>query len=247
MDWGSWREALQELIFPGMHLCIFCSGEVPGQQKKGVCDKCRDQILALSAAQTCSHCGYFTQDSVCPNCANWPFYLDSCTSVVPYRDHYRELVQTLKYGDKPELAHSLGYLMACRAAALFKDGQIHTVIAVPLHSQREKERGFNQSGLLAQVIARYLSLPLDSTSLIRKYASPRQSNLGRKERWLNMADVFSLSSEHNMEGQTVLLIDDIITTGSTLLACAQALKSAGAHAVYGLTWAAGFDARMHNI
>lgn len=247
MDLGTWREALQELIFPGTHLCVFCSREVHRQRKRGVCDQCREEILALSAANVCPQCGYFTHDSICPNCANWPFYLDRCASVAPYRGHYREVVQNLKYGDRPEIALSLGYLMACRARELSWDARVNVVIPVPLHAEREKERGYNQSGLLAQTVAHCLSLPQNTGSLIRKYASPRQSSLGRKERWLNMADVFALSPKHNLEGQTVLLVDDIITTGSTLLACAQALKSEGVRAVYGLTWAAGFDTQPQNM
>ena len=107
---------------------------------------------------------------------------------------------------------------------------------VPLHPSRFKERGYNQSELLVKALASYLDLPIDTTSLQRVRVTKSQMTLGISERHQNVKHAFSCQSER-LAGQQILLVDDVCTTGSTLDACAAALKSTGATSVWGLTLA----------
>src|SRR5262249_39936391 len=114
------------------------------------------------------------------------------------------------------------------------------VLPVPLHPQRLRQRGFNQSELLAQPVAAALNVPLLPHGLQRRVATRQQANLTAAERRKNMTDeVFVLGRRTNVVGMGILLVDDVRTTGATLDAAAAAVKSAGAATVYALTLAIG--------
>ena len=109
------------------------------------------------------------------------------------------------------------------------------VLPVPLHPKRLKERGFNQSGLLAKEFSRMQGLPVSFDLLIRKNWTEPQTRLNRKERLENVKGAFSLCDASAVRGRRVLLIDDVFTTGTTLSECAKTLKKAGASEVHVLT------------
>ncbi|MBO7390717.1 MAG: ComF family protein, partial [Clostridia bacterium] len=113
------------------------------------------------------------------------------------------------------------------------------VLPVPLHPNRRKERGYNQSELLAEIVAESLSLPLDLTSVVREKDTLASSGLegGRKAREENMKDAFRLVSKESIAGKTVLVVDDVITTGTTSSFLAEVLKKGGAKKVYVVTFA----------
>jgi len=108
------------------------------------------------------------------------------------------------------------------------------VLPVPLHRSKEWERGFNQAALLAQGVARHLQKPVDYQSLVRKYPTPPTSGLSRREREQILLGAFSARGRR-IKGKTLLLVDDIFTTGSTAAGCAAALLEGGAEAVYVVT------------
>jgi ComF family protein len=110
------------------------------------------------------------------------------------------------------------------------------IVPVPLHPNRQKERGYNQSLLLAEQLSTTLGQPLDTKSLIRQRMTQSQMTLKRAERKTNVANAFICQSDR-LSGKTILLIDDVCTTGATLNACAEALKNSGVTAVFGLTLA----------
>jgi ComF family protein len=144
----------------------------------------------------------------------------------------RAAVHAFKYEGQTRLAEPLGALVVEELAAT--DWQIDVVTAVPLHESRLRERGYNQAALLAQAVASargWLFAP-NAVDRIRQTAS--QVNLNAQERHLNVAAAFS-AEPSIVEGMRVLVIDDVLTTGSTLLACADALRNAGAARVYGAT------------
>jgi ComF family protein len=115
---------------------------------------------------------------------------------------------------------------------------------VPLHPQKLAERGFNQSELLAREIADSLNIPLRTNLIQRSRSTRSQAQLNREERQRNMAGAFSPLEGAHLDGQTILLIDDVATTGATLIASAQALKQIGAGDIWALTVA---RANIHTV
>jgi len=143
------------------------------------------------------------------------------------------LQHALKYGDRPRYGLPLGRLMAQAYDVDFAppDG----VIPVPLHRTRQLERGYNQAAMLARGVATSLHAPLRTDLLTRPHPTRSQTHLSRRERWANVRAAFAVPTDLN--GGTWLLVDDILTTGSTAVAAAQTLKNAGADAVHLLTLA----------
>jgi ComF family protein len=109
------------------------------------------------------------------------------------------------------------------------------VVPVPLHRQRERERGYNQAALIAKPLAKKLRLPHKGVLLVRTRARPDKQILGLEERWESVRGAFATRPGSQVDNQRVLPVDDVLTTGATLDACARALRDAGAKSVIGLT------------
>jgi ComF family protein len=151
--------------------------------------------------------------------------------VASFTDSAREAVHALKYHERHAISGVLGHLMAEMARPLDFDVVTH----VPLHRSRRRERGYDQSWLLARAVARASVTPV-AGGLKRTRKTKQQALLAdRAARHANVAGAFE--ARHSFEGKTVLLVDDVTTTGSTLSAAAEALKSTGAASVIGLVFA----------
>ncbi|MBN1221024.1 MAG: ComF family protein [Anaerolineae bacterium] len=144
------------------------------------------------------------------------------------------MIHFLKYRNHRATASILGHILVdtYRAYGL----EVDVIVPVPLHPSRFRERGYNQSELLARQMAIILDLPVDTKTLQRVRKTKSQMELGVSERRRNVLNAF-VGNSQQLAGQRVLLIDDVCTTGSTLDACAAALKDSGAISVWGLTLA----------
>lgn len=138
---------------------------------------------------------------------------------------YQKLIHALKYKGMKEVGVLLGSHFGndLKTSLLFLD--IDIVCPVPLHPKKEKMRGYNQSEYIAKGISNGLNKKLSTGNLIRKTYTDSQTRKGRYERWENVEGIFELSNPHEFEGKHILLVDDIVTTGSTLEACAVAILS----------------------
>ncbi|MCL0088986.1 ComF family protein [Dehalococcoidia bacterium] len=145
----------------------------------------------------------------------------------------RDAVHHLKYRNLKALARPLAKLMA----EYLESNPLPTdiLVAVPLHSKRVRQRGYNQSDLLAEELSHLIDLPTASGSLVRLRNTPSQVSLGAEARRSNVQGAFRCKNQV-CQGKGVLLVDDVCTTGATLNACALALKEAGAASVWGLTF-----------
>jgi ComF family protein len=144
----------------------------------------------------------------------------------------REAIHALKYERRTRVAVPLGDLLATYVAA--HPFAVDVVVPVPLHAARLQERGFNQSALLAERLAIHLNLP-QSTQLVRVRQTEQQASLNRAHRQENVHDAFAWQG--TPPPRCVLLIDDVLTTGATIAAAAQAVRAAGAHQVHALALA----------
>jgi ComF family protein len=214
-----------------------------------VCPACLGQVEPLSAEYFCTGCrtpfqNPFPLDAQgrCALCRNGLRGFDAAYSFGAYEGVLRELIHLYKYGRVRTLARPLGDLLA---RALAPDEHYDLVTAVPLHWHRRWQRGFNQAGLLARGIARRTGIPFART--LRRVRSTRaQAGLSNTARRRNVSSAFVCRRSlrgGELRGRRVLLIDDVMTTGSTAAACARALKSAGTARVALLT-VARVDRRM---
>ncbi|HYW97020.1 MAG TPA: ComF family protein [Bacteroidales bacterium] len=149
---------------------------------------------------------------------------------------YQKLIHKLKYNGRADIGRMLGRYYADELSrSVFAEAGV--VMPVPLHPRKERLRGYNQSEIIASGICERLSLPLVTGNLVRNTFTDTQTKRSRFDRYKNMEGMFGLTDEGSVKGLHVLLVDDVVTTGSTLEACAQVLLDAGSGAVSVLTLA----------
>ncbi len=154
----------------------------------------------------------------------------ACTGV--HMGQLQKSIHALKYENLKLIASPLGQRLAACLVQLDWDADI--IVPVPLYPKRLAERGYNQAELLGNQITSRLSIPCVPHAITRTQETRSQVGLDRKQRLLNVAEAFGANPEY-VANKTVLLVDDVCTTGATLSTCAQAALAAGARAVYGLT------------
>lgn len=217
-----------DLLYPPR--CVNCAST-----EDWFCQNCLNQI-ALIAPPVCQNCGTPISKSECNECANNPLHtIDGIRSAAYFEDNpIRPAIHLLKYRDHKAVASILGQILADTYHNYHLQADV--IVPVPLHPSRFKERGYNQSELLVKALASNLDLPIDTTTLERVRVTKSQMTLGISERHQNVKEAFACRGDR-LAGKQVLLIDDVCTTGSTLDACAAALKASGTTSVWGLTLA----------
>lgn len=139
----------------------------------------------------------------------------------------QHLLHELKYKNHPEIGIILGKFYAEKLAEVNLGGAFDLIIPVPLHASRKRKRGYNQSAKFAQGLSERLSVPFSDELLVRRLKTETQTRKTKLNRWENMSGVFYLNEPGIIEGKKVLLVDDVITTGSTLESCSLTLVNAG--------------------
>ena len=172
---------------------------------------------------------------MCGGCAAETPAFDRARAVLRYNGVARSLVLGFKHGDRTHAAPAFADWIGRGGEALLDGADM--VTPVPLHRWRLFTRRYNQSGLLAREIAAAWGLDFSPDLLRRTRPTPSQGGLNRRERFLNVRGAFKLRAERTVEGRRVILVDDVMTTGTTANACARALKRAGAKTVDVLTLA----------
>jgi ComF family protein len=220
--------ALLDVIVP--RRCGLC-----GRFDTFLCDRCTAALPRVQAPRCATCWGVLDARGDCRTCAAVLVHsLDGARSSYRLDGGARRLVHALKYDGLSALAEPMGSLMA---GTLTEWGlRPDLLIPVPLHRARQRRRGFNQAALLARACAETAGLPIDDALLRRvRSTTPQVRTTSAEERRQNVAGAFA--TRGRLTGQTVLLIDDVSTTAATLRACAAVLRDAGAHHVYGLTFA----------
>jgi competence protein ComFC len=227
--------ALSSLFYPAA--CVACSANI--EPPAYLCESCRARAPRI-APPFCAKCsepfsGAITQTFSCANCEHRILHFDSAVAAYRSRGLVRKLVHAFKYGRERHLRHPLAeWLGETMRDPRLRGRHFDLIVPVPLHPARERERGFNQATLLAELLARQVALPLRPV-LERIRYTRTQTAYDRAERMENLRDAFRLRKNVNVRQLHVLLIDDVLTTGSTLSECARVLKEAGAISVYAAT------------
>jgi competence protein ComFC len=237
----SWRYTLRQAVWAAADI-VFpprCAG--CGRAGARFCKACQVSLAAL-APPVCDFCGYPLAEEntrpclacrqAAPGARAAPNALAGIRSAAFFEGPLRQALHSLKYKRDIILADTLAQVLveAWRAYGLPGD----LVLPVPLSRERLRERGYNQAALLARGFADLAGLAYTPTGAARVRPTASQVGLSASRRWENLAGAFKGESRA-VAGRTVMLIDDVCTTGSTLRACAEALKAAGAAGVWGLT------------
>ena len=228
-------EALLNLIFPPREECPLCGVYSKGAE---ICTSCRDWLAAKRQDLFCFVCGRpITNGELCSDCIAKERPFAYARSVGPYEGPIRQAVHRLKYCGRQHLAEPLGQLMVQRVINNYVYRRADLAVPVPMTAKKLRRRGFNQALLLARVVAAGLNIPLQDI-LQKTQETEAQAGLNRHQRERNLQNAFILQNNAVLRGKTVLLIDDVITTCSTVSAAAEALRQGNPAEILVLTFAA---------
>lgn len=242
-------DALASVLFPAP--CRICGQALLAASRIPICKPCLneferllDPLCACCGRPLLSPPGQATASQMessqqidlrCRLCRGSFYAFDRARSFAVYDRALSEAVLLLKYEQVASLADWFGARLAAIAQNAAAEWHADVVVPVPLHSDRRRERGYNQAELIARPVARRLNLRLNTNLLIRTKPRPPQLVLSRTEHWRSVRGAYATREGMKIDNLRVLLVDDVLTTGATLDACSRALRKAGASAVFGLT------------
>jgi len=233
-------DAIVSVFFPAG--CRICDKLLPRACRVPICEECLATFEA-PPEKKCALCGQPLagmsaaegEPLVCRACQGKTYAFDRARSFGIYDGPLVRAILLLKW----ERIEPLGSWFAQRLAELAaREAELlagDVVVPVPLHRDRERERGFNQAGLISKPLARKLGLPHKAVLLMRTKPRPNKQLLSFEERWESVRGAFATRPGSQVDNKRVLLVDDVMTTGATLDACARALLESGAKSVIGLT------------
>ena len=227
--------AIVSLLYPAV--CAGCGEDVDSHEQ--ICVGC-DSKLPRIVPPFCAKCsepfpGAIANPFDCANCAHRELHFDAAVSAFRSRGIVRKVILDFKYGHQTHLRHLVAsWLFAAMDDQRIRSRQFDLIVPVPLHPTRQRERGFNQAALLAESLSRRMSIQACQI-LVRVRYTTTQTAFDRSERMENLRGAFRLRKNANVQQLRVLLIDDVLTTGSTLSECARVLKNAGAVSVHAAT------------
>ena len=232
------KEFLLNIIYPKHITCVFCDEELDSNSNNDTCVQCLSELPFLTT-NTCERCGGIVSENnenICLNCKANNFEFDLARSVFNYEDKIVSAIHKYKYSSHRYLLEPFGNYLSKYLASW----NIHPdyITSVPLHPNREKARGYNQAKCMAELVSKNFGIPY--VDICEKTVDNKnQARLDFKERRKNVKDVYKLVPDirKKVSGSTILLIDDVYTTGSTCSEVAKIIKSAGVSKVYVLTLA----------
>ena len=218
-------DAILNLLFP--QTCVLCDARIFQRRWAAACPECWAKLEPVPRP-FCPQCGMPAPviEGLCGDCRRGDHAFDFARSLFLFTDPMRGILHHLKYSGRVSLARPLG----CQLREHIVDEGFRGTVAlpVPLHRSRERQRGFNQ----AELLARHLGLPVNSTLLRRRKNTPSQTGLSRSQRTINLSSAFEVRGR---APDCVIVVDDVYTTGSTVHEIARTLKRAGTSRVEVLT------------
>ena len=219
---------VSSLFFPNR--CIFCNELI--DPFDDYCESCAEQIPFIKG-EICSHCGSKKEDCQCDKKKSVNY--SAVAAALYYEDNVKSCIQRFKFKDERNIYKPLAKLMYKTLKDNFSDLSFDYVTYVPMFRKRERERGFNQSRLLAREISELSGITFADKMLVKLYDTDNQHECSGLERTGNLIGVFDVDSKNDITDKTVLLIDDVKTSGATLNECGKMLYLNGAKSVICLT------------
>jgi len=235
-------EGFLDLIYPSNIYCISCGNIIDDSRPYAHCDVCV-RALKWANGRNCSYCGKLLQEDygpdLCTDCIDGEHVFEKGFTCVEYGAAERDLLHRFKYKDKAYLGRKLAEIMYDRIR--IEELEPDLILSVPMYGRKVRQRGYNQAAVLAASLAKYMERPYTGKLLVRIVETEAMSRLGVLGRRRNIREVFSVAHDKTdqLAGKTILLVDDIYTTGSTVDACSSVLLEAGAARVFVLTFASG--------
>lgn len=221
-------ESLLDVIFPGPSSCVSCGKQLKEYSSIMLCARCQEELDNIPGAFM--EAEEFLSSEVHKEYI--PAAFDYIGAPYRYEGAARTIVKGLKYKGKTYAARTMAYLIAKELKK--KEKKFDIIVPVPVHPEKEKQRGYNQAELIVRELSGIMNIPYKML-LIKHKNSPSQVTLDEKGRWENVRDAFMLAG--NVKGLSVLLVDDVVTTGATMYFCASQLKSGGASCVTSFAFA----------
>lgn len=224
-------QGLRKLVFPP--ICVICkSQKLTSFPHQILCLTCR-LLLQDNIPPFCPKCsrhlGICDNLTRCHSCQRHDFHFDFAWSPLIYNNLLKEIIHAFKYHQKTYIKYFLVQHMIDFIYAYHLDiHQFDAIISVPLHSTGLRERGYNQSELLAELISRHFSIPLYKNQLVKTRFTPHQALIKRKDRFTNLKGAFRIKHLCRISGKKILIVDDVMTTGFTASEIAHTLKTSGA-------------------
>ena len=237
----SWLNTGLGFFYP--EVCQLCENERAIAKDGFVGAKCWQQVRFIRPP-FCERCGLpfegdITTKFECTNCREMELYFSSARSAVVAKTVVLEAIHRFKYQRALWFENFLADLFIREAAPVLRGQKWDFIAPVPLHSLKEREREFNQAEILAKHLSAATKIPLNNKLLRRVNSTMTQTRLTKQQRAENMRGAFAVRADVKLNGEKIILVDDVFTTGATTSACAQALRAAGAGEVCVWTVARG--------
>ncbi len=229
-----------DLLYPP--LCRGCGAKLLEHDGRNFCNACWNQIATIRDP-ICLYCGcpleeFLPEGRFCPRCPDDTKVYDRAASVARYEGVLRDAIHWFKHRYKKGLGESLGKLMLQGFQERYQGQPLDAVVPVPLHWLRQRMREFNQARILAEPLARDRGIELLEGALLRiRYTTPQMKIRSYHRRKRNIAGAFQAAQPERIRGKKILLVDDLYTSGSTIVECSRVLKAAGAEKVFVMTLA----------
>jgi len=228
-----------EVIFPSR--CLGCSEILHPFTGQMFCPECNDKVNFIDGSM-CPVCGTTFSDSpaedhLCGECLEKKPYFSAARAVFSYEDIILNAIHQFKYHRDISTGKILASFVADFSFPDIDFSDCSLILPVPLHVKRLRERGFNQSLILARALGKKHHIPVSFSLLKRKLFTPTQAGSNKKERKQNIKGAFQITHPQKIAGQNIILVDDVYTTGATVNECSKILIRAGAEKVSVLTLA----------
>ncbi|MBU1355165.1 MAG: ComF family protein [Candidatus Edwardsbacteria bacterium] len=234
---SSFLGSLANFVFPPF--CSHCHLRAPEGLAGGICQDCWSTVKIWKNGQ-CQRCGQpaAEAESLCQHCLIPDWGCNDIKTLGPFEAPLSDAVHMLKYSDAKSVSRRLGAMMAKCVVSDQRYNKADLVLAVPLHKARKRERGYNQAQLLAEQLGKSLGIPSPEGLVTRARHTRSQTTLNKEQRLRNVEGIFAVHNPDRIKDRSIILVDDVLTTGATIGSCGQSLLLAGAREVLAMTAAA---------